>query len=590
MRRRDSDELIAALASCRTAFVGVALISGLVNVLYLTGSFFMLEVYDRVIPSRSVPTLIGLIALALVLYAFQGVLEVIRSRILARVGAALDEALSARVFDVVVRAPLKGAVPGDGLLPLRDLDQLRAFLAGTGPSAFFDLPWLPIYVGICFLFHPLIGAAALAGAAFLATVTFFTDRATRRPAQAATGHALRRNGLAEAGRRNAEVLAALGMQDRLQARWAASNRDYMGAQQRASDVAGGLGAISKVFRMALQSGVLALGAWLVINGQATAGIIIASSILVSRALAPAELAIANWKGFVQARQSWTRLAELLGRIPSGETRHTLPTPSRSLVAEGVSVAPPGTHRLVTQDVSFSLKAGQGLGVIGPSASGKSSLARALVGVWPAARGKVRLDGAALDQWGSCELGLHLGFLPQESELFAGTIAENIARFEPGADAGLVIAAARAAGVHELVLRLAEGYDTRIGEGGVGLSAGQRQRVGLARALYRDPFLVVLDEPNANLDNEGENALTQAILGVRARGGICIVVAHRPSALAAVDLVLMMADGRVQAFGPKDEVFKRVLRPAPPIAAEPGSPRTVSLPDADRGARTYQESA
>ena len=567
-RHSGSAELTGVLASCRTAFVGVAVMSGLVNVLYLTGSFFMLEVYDRVIPSRSVPTLIGLMALALALYAFQGALEAIRSRILARIGAALDEALSGRVFDVVVRAPLKAAVPGDGLLPLRDLDQIRAFLSGTGPSAFFDLPWLPIYLGVCFLFHPLIGVAALFGAGFLAAVTWLTDRATRRPAQAATGHGQRRNGLAEAGRRNAEVLAALGMQGRFRTRWALANRDYMDAQQRAADVAGGLGAVSKVFRMALQSGVLALGAWLVIQGQATAGIIIASSILVSRALAPAELAIANWKGFVQARQSWARLSDLLVRIPDRAARHALSAPTRTLSVEAVAIAPPGAQRVVVSEVSFALSAGQGLGVIGPSASGKSSLVRALIGVWPPVRGKVRLDGAALDQWDPAELGPHLGYLPQEAELFAGTIGENIARFDPEAAPEAVIAAARAAGVHEMVLRLPEGYDTRIGEGGSGLSSGQRQRVGLARALYRDPFLVILDEPNANLDAEGENALTQAILGVRARGGICIVVAHRPSALAALDLVLMMAEGRAQAFGPKDEVFKRVLRVAPDPAVLP----------------------
>ncbi|MGU3363107.1 type I secretion system permease/ATPase [Methylobacterium sp. M6A4_1b] len=558
---KGSTELTDALAQCRTAFIGVAAMSGLVNVLYLTGSFFMLEVYDRVIPSRSVPTLIGLCILALVLYAFQGLLEALRSRVLARIGAALDESLSGRVFDIVVRAPLKGAAPGDGLLPLRDLDQLRAFLGGSGPSAFFDLPWMPIYLLICFLFHPLIGVAALVGAAVLATLGFLTDRATKHPAQTATAHGLRRNGLAEAGRRNAEVLAAMGMQGRFATRWALANRDYMQSQQRASDIAGGYGAGSKVFRTALQSGVLALGAYLVINGQASAGIIIASSILVARALAPAELAIANWKGFVQARQSWSRLSDLFARMPAGAQPHALPAPARALQVEGISVAPPGTPRLVVQDVSFALQAGQGLGIIGPSASGKSSLVRALVGVWPAVRGKVRLDGAALDQWSADDLGPHIGFLPQEVELFAGTVAENIARFDPQAPSDAVIAAARAAGVHELILRLSEGYDTRIGEGGAGLSAGQRQRVGLARALYGDPFLVILDEPNANLDAEGENALTQAIIGVRRRGGICVVIAHRPSALGAVDLILMMSDGRAQAFGPKDEVLKRVLRPA-----------------------------
>ncbi|TFZ57214.1 type I secretion system permease/ATPase, partial [Methylorubrum sp. Q1] len=523
---RDKNEIAAALARCKTAFIGVAVMSGLVNILYLTGSFFMLEVYDRVIPSRSVPTLIGLAALALVLYAFQGVLEALRGRILARIGAALDEALSGRVFDLVVRAPLKGANQGDGLLPLRDLDQIRAFLSGSGPSAFFDLPWMPVYLLICFLFHPLIGVAALVGMGILAALTFLTDRASKGPTRAATGHGMRRNGLAEAGRRNAEVLAAMGMQERLAARWALANREYMEAHQAVSDAGSGFGAGSKVFRMALQSGVLALGAWLVIHNEASAGVIIASSILVSRALAPAELTIANWKGFVAARQSWHRLSELLARMPQGERPHALPAPAETITVEAASIAPPGTPRLVVQDVSFGLRAGQGLGIIGPSASGKSSLVRALVGVWPPIRGKIRFDGAALDQWTSGDLGPHIGFLPQEVELFAGSVAENIARFEPQAPAEAIIAAAKAAGVHDLILRLPEGYDTRIGEGGTGLSAGQRQRVGLARALYREPFLVVLDEPNANLDAEGENALTQAILGVRQRGGICVVVAHR----------------------------------------------------------------
>ena len=577
-RAHVKNEIAAALARCKTAFVGVAVMSGLVNILYLTGSFFMLEVYDRVIPSRSVPTLIGLAALALALYAFQGVLETLRGRILARVGAALDEALSGRVFDLVVRAPLKGANQGDGLLPLRDLDQIRAFLSGSGPSAFFDLPWMPVYLLICFLFHPLIGVAALVGMAILAAITFLTDRASKGPTREATGHGMRRNALAESGRRNAEVLAAMGMQERLAARWALANREYMDAHQAVSDAGSGFGAGSKVFRMALQSGVLALGAWLVIHNEATAGIIIASSILVSRALAPAELTIANWKGFVAARQSWHRLSELLARMPQGERPHSLPAPAETITVEAASIAPPGTPRLVVQDVSFGLRAGQGLGIIGPSASGKSSLVRALVGVWLPVRGKVRFDGAALDQWSSGDLGPHIGFLPQEVELFAGTVAENIARFEPGAPSEAVIAAAKAGGVHELILRLPDGYDTRIGEGGSGLSAGQRQRVGLARALYREPFLVVLDEPNANLDSEGENALTQAILGVRQRGGICVVVAHRPSALAALDLILMMADGRAQAFGPKDEILKRVLRPAPapvPATAAPARPQAAT---------------
>ncbi len=567
-----SSELGSALGRFRSSFIGVALVSGLVNVLCLTGSLFMLEVYDRVIPSRSVPTLVGLSILALALFAFQGALEALRSRILARIGVALDAALSGRVFDVLVRAPIRaapqdGTMPGtvQGTMPVRDLDQVRAFLAGTGPCALFDLPWLPVYVAICFLFHPAIGIAALVGACVLAVLTLCTELATRRPARGANQHGARRHTLAETSRRNAEVIAALGMQARFTARWAAINQDYMAAQTRVADVAGGFGTFSKIFRVALQSGVLALGAWLVINNQATGGIIIASSILVSRALAPAELAIANWKSFVQARQSWARLSQALAHHPADRTVHALPAPVASLAVEGLFVAPPGSPRLVVQDVSFGLAAGQGLGIIGASASGKSSLVRALVGVWSPFRGAVRLDGASLDQWQGDALGAHLGFLPQEVELFAGTVAENISRFEPGADPALAIAAAKAAGVHELILRMPEGYDTEIGEGGAMLSAGQRQRVGLARALYRDPFLVVLDEPNSNLDGEGEAALTEAIQSVRRRGGICIVVAHRPSALAAVDTVLVMANGRAQAIGPKDEIFKHVLRvPAAPV--------------------------
>jgi ATP-binding cassette subfamily C protein len=554
-------ELAASLGRSRAAFLGVGAMSGLINLLYLTGSLFMLEVYDRVIPGRSVPTLIGLSLLAFGLYLFQGALDALRARILSRIGAALDADLGRRTFDLVVRAPLKGAGLPDGLAPLRDLDTVRGFFAGTGPGALFDLPWIPVYLAICFLFHPLIGVAALCGGLVLVAFTLVTEATTRAPTRASTAHGQTRTGLAEAGRRNAEILAALGMQETFGRRWSEANAAFIAANQRVADIAGGFGAAAKVFRMMLQSGVLALGAWLVIRGEASAGVIIASSILVSRTLAPAELAVANWKGFVAARQAWHRLSDRLARLPAVPRPHRLPAPTASLAVEALAVAPPGSPRLVARDLSFRIHAGQALGVIGPSASGKSSLVRALVGVWPAALGSVRLDGASLDQWTAQTLGPHLGYLPQEAELFAGTVAENIARFTPDPSPEAVVAAARAAGAHELILRLPEGYDTRLGEAGAGLSAGQRQRVGLARALYGDPFLVVLDEPNANLDAEGEHALTRAILGIRERGGICIVVAHRPSALSAVDLVLVMAEGRAQAFGPKDEVLRRVLRPA-----------------------------
>jgi len=366
-----------------------------------------------------------------------------------------------------------------------------------------------------------------------------------------------------------EVLEAMAMTPRLAARWEAANEGYINANQRASDVAATLGAFSRVLRMMLQSGVMAVGAYLVIFQEATPGVIIAGSILTSRALAPVDLAIAHWRGFVAARQSWTRLSQLVGRLAAEREPMALPAPSKSLTVEAVSVAPPGQQNLVVRDVAFRVEAGQALGIIGPSASGKSSLARALVAVWQPARGKVRIDGAALEQWP--DLGRHIGYLPQDVELFDGTIAENIARFELEPDPVAIVAAAQAADVHELIVRLPDGYETAIGEGGMALSAGQRQRVALARALYRDPFLVVLDEPNSNLDAEGDEALTEAIVGVRKRMGILVVIAHRPSALTAVDLVLAMANGQAQAFGPKEEVLRKVLRPA----AKPSALKVVS---------------
>ena len=571
-------ELHRALRAARAPLIGLAGLSALVNVLYLTGSFFMLEVYDRVVPSRSIPTLVGLCVLALLLYAFQGTLETFRARIAGRLGLVLDERLNRSVFALTLEAPLRAAPSGDGLAAIRDLDQIRTFLAGGGPSALFDLPWMPIYVAICFLFHPLIGAAAIVAVLVLAALTCATEFTTRALNRAATAHGTRRMGLAEAGRRNAESVAAMGMQGALFGHYAAASTDYLHTQQRLADLAGGFSSASKVFRMALQSGVLALGAWLLIEGQATSGIMIASSILVSRALAPAELAIANWKGFVAARQGWARLAAALALLPADGERHSLPRPHGTLAVEAVSVVPPGTQRLVVQDVSFSLAAGQALGVIGPSASGKSSLGRVLAKIWTPARGNIRLDGAALDQWSHAALGPHLGFLPQHVELFAGTLAQNIARFDPGASAETITAAAKAAGAHELILRLPEGYDTRIGPDGAGLSAGQAQRIGLARALYGDPFLVVLDEPNANLDGDGEAALTRAIARIRARGGICVVIAHRPSALAAVDFVLVMGDGRAVRFGPRDEVLRKVLRPTPVPAQASAPVSAVAVPD------------
>lgn len=554
-------ELAGALASCRSAFVSVGVFSALINVLMLSGPLFMLQVYDRVLPSRSIPTLIGFVVLVTVLYAFQALLEGIRGRVLVRIGASLDESLSSRVYSLVARLPLLARSQGDGLQPARDLDQIRTFLSGGGPAALFDLPWIPVYLGICFLFHPLIGIAAVVGGVILLIVTLSAEFMTREPTRTASELGAKRNAMLEASRRNAEVVHAMGMGGRLAERWTTTNAEYMQNHRRAADVSGGLSTLSRAVRLLVQSIVLGIGAYLVILQDASPGIIIASSILVSRALAPVELAVANWKSFVAARQSWARLAEMLKLIPVAGTPLELPKPQHGLQVDHVTAVPPAHRRVVLQDVAFELKPGSALGVIGPSASGKSSLARVLVGVWPPARGKVCLDGASLDQWSSEILGQHIGYLPQSVELFDGTVAENISRFETNSDPDAVLAAAKAAGVHELILNLPEGYETVIGEAGETLSAGQRQRVALARALYGEPFLVVLDEPNSNLDEEGDRALAGAIMSVRRRGGIVVVIAHRPSAIAAADLLLVLMNGRQQKFGPKEEVLRGLVRPA-----------------------------
>jgi ATP-binding cassette subfamily C protein len=553
-------ELSEALRACRSAFIGVGIMSCMINLLYLTGSVFMLEVYDRVLPSRSVPTLVGLVVLAAILYIAQGALDLLRGRILGRIGTSLDEAINGRVFETVVRLPLLVGGRNEGLQPLRDLDNVRSFLGGMGPGAFFDLPWLPFYMAICFAFHWLLGVTALVGAIILVALTLITEFMSRGPAKEAMGLAARRNDLAATSRRNAEVLVAMGMSGRLNRRWGEANEDYLAGNQRASDVTGGLGAVAKVLRMMLQSSVLAVGAYLVIHQEATGGIIIAGSILSARALAPVDLAIAHWKSFVAARQSWHRLARLLQQMPAADTQTLLQAPSKRLTAEAVTMVAPGDQRLIVQDVTFAIEAGSGVGIIGPSGSGKSSLVRALVGVWIPARGKVRLDGAALDQWSSDVLGRYVGYLPQDVELFAGSVAQNICRFDPEARSEAIIAAAKEAGVHEMIIKMRDGYNTQVGEQGKALSAGQAQRVALARALYGDPFLIVLDEPNSNLDTEGDEALTRAVRGARERGAIVVVVAHRPIGIEAVDQVLVLKDGRMQAFGPKEQVLAQVLQP------------------------------
>lgn len=552
-------ELKAALSSCRGAFVWTAVFSFIINILMLTGAVFMLEIYDRVLPSRSVATLIGLCVIAGILFAALGLLDLIRGRLLVRASGAIDEALAPRIFDVVVRLPIRAGSHGDGLQPLRDLDAIRSFLSSMGPTALFDLPWLPFYLLIVYAFHPVLGLTALIGAVVLIALTLLTEALSRKPTRETTTHAMNRLAIAEACRRNAEVLAGMGFASRLGNLWQISNDRALTSQRQASDIAGGLGAIARVLRMILQSAVLAVGAYLVIIQQASAGIIIAGSILAARALAPVDIAIANWRGFIAARQSWRRLGQLLVKLPRQAAPMKLAPPSMTFHVDSVIVAPPGEQKVVVRDVSFALKRGQGLGIIGPSGSGKSSLARVLVGAWLPVAGRVRLDGSALDQWAPEDLGKYIGYLPQGVELFAGSVLQNITRFDPEAAPDAVIKAAKSADVDDLIRSLPgdKGYDTQIGEGGATLSAGQRQRVALARALYGDPFLVVLDEPDASLDQNGEQALQQAIRRVRERGGIVVVISHRQAVLSAVDHLLVLDQGRPVIGGPKELVQQRL---------------------------------
>jgi PrtD family type I secretion system ABC transporter len=553
-------DLAAALRECSGALVGIIVFSGLMNLLTLTGPIFMLQVYDRVVPSKSIATLVGLSLITAVLYGALGFFDQLRARILIRVGAYVDEVIHPKVFKAVVTMPLRTALPGDGLQPLRDLDQIRNFISGGGPAAFADLPFLPIQIIICFLIHPFIGWATIFGASVIFVLTLATDLTVRRLTLQVSEKSSQRLAVLEAGRRNAEALRALGMVGRVAERWAAINRAYEDSHVKVLERSGGFAGVSRVFRMMFQSGVLGVGAYLVISQEASFGVIIAASILSARALQPVEQLVANWRGFVASRQGWRRLKATLANFPDNAQPMELPPPRTSLTVESLAVVPPSSQRPAVVDVSLMLQAGNGLGIIGPSGAGKSSLVRAMIGAWVPFRGRVRLDGASLDQWEPDALGRHIGYLPQDVELFAGSVAENIGRFEAEADPAVIVQAARAAGVHEMILRLPNGYSTEIGESGSALSAGQRQRIALARALYRQPFIVVLDEPNSNLDAEGDAALTQAILSIRQRGGIAIVVAHRPSALEGCDLVLAMTNGAVAAFGQKEEVLRKVLRP------------------------------
>jgi ATP-binding cassette subfamily C protein len=551
-------DLAAALRDCRRAFAGVALFSGVVNLLMLAGPLYMLQIYDRVLSSRSVPTLVVLSVFLVGAYAFQGALDLIRSRVIVRAAALLDQRLAVAVHGAVIRLAITNRHPTEGPQPVRDLDQIRAFLTGAGPIAIVDLPWIPIFLFICFLIHPWLGLAATVGGIVLFTMTLLTERASRTPARMAAQDAGVRSVMVEAGRRGGETIVAMGMAGSLAQRWAGINNRYIAAVARLSDVATSYGSTSKVLRLLLQSLILGLGAYLVIRQELTAGAMIAASIMVGRALAPIETTIANWRAFIGARQSIRRLSDALARAAPRPAVTALPPPARSLDVEQLTIAAPGAATPIVAGVHFSLKSGDALGIIGPSGAGKTSLIRALVGIWSPVRGNVRLDGAELSQWDPELLGRHIGFVSQTVELFDGTISENIARMAVAPDVDSVLRAAQAAGAHDLILRLPSGYDTKVGEGGEALSGGQRQRIALARALYGDPFLVVLDEPNANLDSDGELALHQAMLALKARGAILVLIAHRPATLSACDRLLVLANGVQQGIGPRDEILQKLL--------------------------------
>ncbi|HYC02713.1 MAG TPA: type I secretion system permease/ATPase [Azospirillaceae bacterium] len=580
--KKPKTELQLALGECKDGFAIAAAFSFFINLLMLVSPLYMLQVYDRVLTARSGYTLVMLTVLALFLLGVMGGLEFLRSQVLVRIGNRIDTRLAERLFTAVYKRSLALA-SGSRTQPLSDLLTLRQFLTGQGLFAFFDAPWAPLFIIVIFMMHPLLGMVALGGGVALFALALLMENVTRQPLQQANVEAMRATGFAETNLRNAEVLEAMGMLPGMRSRWYASQQKMLALQSLASDRAGVVSAITKFTRLVIQTLILGVGAWLAIKNEITPGMMIASSIIMGRALAPVEQAIGVWKLLIAARGAYSRLTELLEKIPAVKDRMQLPAPTGTMTLEGVVAVPPGGQQPTLRGITLQFNAGEAIGVIGPSAAGKSTLARLIVGVWPAYAGKVRLDGADIQSWDRELLGPHMGYLPQDVELFNGTVAENIARFAE-VDAEAVVEAARKAGVHEMILRLAQGYDTQIGEGGSVLSAGQRQRIGLARALYGDPKLVVLDEPNSNLDDEGEAALNAAIMELKGRGRTAIIIAHRPSVLAAVDRIVVLRDGQVQMFGPRQEVLSKFVRPvATPVQAPPQQAAQAPGPVAPAGA-------
>jgi len=551
------NEIAQVLASFKKTFRNIGVFSAVINVLMLMPAIYMLQLYDSVLTSRNEMTLLMLTLIMLGAYVFMGALEFVRSFVLIRVGAQLDMKLNKRVYNAAFEQGLRMGNSNAGQ-SLKDLTSLRQFLTGNALFALFDAPWFPIYLFVIFIFHPALGLFALCGTAILITLAYINEKISHKPLAEANTMSIASSNIASNNLRNAEVIEAMGMLPNIQARWFKLHSRFLSLQAEASEKAGVMTALSKSFTVTLQSLMLGFGALLVLENDITPGMMIAGSILLGRAIAPVQLLISTWKQIGTTRSAYERLNKLLEQNPPREAGMPLPKPRGVIAAESATAIPPGSKIPVIKALSFALDAGEVLGVIGPSGSGKSTLARLLVGVWPVASGKIRLDGADVYLWNKDELGPYIGYLPQDIELFAGTVSENIARFgEINADK--VILAAQRAGVHEMILNMPEGYDTTLGEGGGGLSGGQKQRIGLARAMYDDPSLIVLDEPNSNLDDVGEQALLNALIDLRKRGKTIVLITHRTSIIGVTTKLLLLQDGMVKMFGPTKQVIEELTK-------------------------------
>ena len=577
-QKTEPTDLQIALKECRSYFGIAGFFSFFINIIMLVPSIYMLQVYDRVVTSRSESTLLFLTLIVILLLFTMGLLEWVRSQILVKAGAKLDVLLNTRLFNATFKNSLNSGGAQSSAQPISDLTTLRQFLTGNGLFAFFDAPWLPLYMAVLFMFHPYFGWTGIGAAVVLIILAIVNEKISSKLLAEANKSSINATNYMNKNLRNTEVIESMGMLDNIRARWRKIHDNTIILQADASKKAGLMTSISKSFRMTVQSLILGLGAYLAIQQEITPGLMIAGSILLGRALAPIDLMIGSWKGFVSSRGAYQRLNAMLAIVAKDKEKMSLPEPIGDLSVENIVVTPPGAKLPILKGLNFTINAGESVVVIGPSAAGKSTLARALLGIWPAVSGTVRLDGADIYTWNRNELGSHIGYLPQDIEMFDGTISENIARFGE-VDPNAVVEAAKAAGVHDMILHLPEGYDTVIGGYGGVLSGGQRQRVGLARAMYGKPAFIVLDEPNSNLDEHGEQALALAIKNLKDRGCTLVVISHKVNIISQVDKVLVMANGMLTLYGPRDDVLAKLQQTQQaqqPLAST--TPKSSTVPE------------